>query len=285
MRGFSALARLRSIQGDRLGMQESTKIIEELRPKDVIHAQALCQRMSVRTLAADKTRMEEVHFWVKQAGVRFDTLSDITSLGLIGRIQFQTCLNVAHILTRLKTQNPKAYSLADVHHYLARQEKFFEAHELIGWLIEIWVVRALMYHVEGKVEDARRMIERALSASAPRGYFRIFLDEADLMRPLLESVQARQNDKEVSTFVRRLLDAMPGESVRAEPVEGREDMLSDRELEVLRLLATGESYKEMGQQLFLSLNTVQFHIKGIYRKLLVNKRMEAIEKARELNLI
>jgi LuxR family transcriptional regulator, maltose regulon positive regulatory protein len=73
--------------------------------------------------------------------------------------------------------------------------------------------------------------------------------------------------------------------VRAEPANGREDVLSDRELEVLKLLAAGESYKEIGQKLYLSLNTVQFHIKSIYRKLSANKRVQAIGKAREMHLI
>ena len=62
-------------------------------------------------------------------------------------------------------------------------------------------------------------------------------------------------------------------------------MLSERELEVLRNLARGLSYEEIGKQLFLSLNTIQFHVKSIYRKLLVNKRVHAIEKAREMSLI
>ena len=61
--------------------------------------------------------------------------------------------------------------------------------------------------------------------------------------------------------------------------------MSERELEVLHYLARGLTYEEIGQQLFLSLNTIQFHVKNIYRKLLVNKRVQAIEKAREMNLI
>lgn len=78
---------------------------------------------------------------------------------------------------------------------------------------------------------------------------------------------------------------MPGGSakVRASLVDG--EILSDREIDVLRCLAAGPSYKVIGQQLFLSLNTVQFHIKSIYRKLSVNKRVQAIEKARDMNLI
>jgi LuxR family maltose regulon positive regulatory protein len=64
-----------------------------------------------------------------------------------------------------------------------------------------------------------------------------------------------------------------------------EALLSERELEVLRLLAKGLTYEDIGRQLFLSLNTVQFHVKNIYGKLLVNKRVQAIEKAREMNLL
>jgi len=62
-------------------------------------------------------------------------------------------------------------------------------------------------------------------------------------------------------------------------------LLSERELEVLRDLAHGMTYEEIGRQLFLSLNTIQFHVKNIYSKLLVNKRVQAIEKAREMNLL
>lgn len=285
MRVYSALARLCSIQGDWSGMLDSIKILEANWQEGAIYAQALRHRWSVHDPAANQTRLEEAHHWVAQEGVRFSALPDINSVDLVNRIHFQTCLSAAHILARLAARNTQAYSLLDVHKYFARQEKFAEAHELFGWLIEIWIVRALMYHVEKKSEDAHRMIQLALRASTPRGYFRIFLDEADLMRPLLESVEPRLKDNNLAAFVKRLLEAMPGESVKIKPALAHEEILSDRELEVLSLLAAGQSYKEIGQQLFLSLNTVQFHIKNIYGKLLVNKRMQAIEKAREMQLI
>jgi ATP/maltotriose-dependent transcriptional regulator MalT len=82
-----------------------------------------------------------------------------------------------------------------------------------------------------------------------------------------------------------VLEAMPEESPNGKTNRVDEERLSDRELEVLRLLAAGQTYKEIGQQLFLSLNTVQFHIKSIYGKLSVNRRVQAIEKAREKKLI
>ena len=77
------------------------------------------------------------------------------------------------------------------------------------------------------------MIRTALSAAAPRGYFRIFLDESDLLRPLLESFEAGPPDNDLSAFVKRLLESMPGESPKGSTTRLDEGILSDRELEVL----------------------------------------------------
>jgi LuxR family transcriptional regulator, maltose regulon positive regulatory protein len=183
IRGYSALARLRSIQGDWTGMLESLNMLEETRPETVIYAQALRHRLSVRDWAANETSLEEAHLWVARAAISFNNIPDITGVDPASRISFQTYLSAAHILTRLALRHPQAYSLLDVHTYLARQESFANTHELVGWLVEIWIVRAVMYHVEGKAEDAHQMIQAALSASAQRGYFRIFVDEGGLVRP------------------------------------------------------------------------------------------------------
>jgi len=129
----------------------------------------------------------------------------------------------------------------------------------------------LMFQAEGKADDARRMIQSALEASAPRGFFRIFLDEGLILRPLLESTGRFLKAPDLAAYVKRLLDAMPEVSAKVTAAPKGAETLSERELDVLRLLAAGESYKEIGQKLFLSLNTVQFHVKSIYRKLGVNQ--------------
>jgi LuxR family maltose regulon positive regulatory protein len=285
LRCYSALSRLRLVQGDWEGMLENVQVLEESWSQFVFYAQALRHRLSTRQPFADQSSFDAARSWVKQQIGRFEDLPDFASVDPVSEIYFHARLNVAHILTRLTARNPKDFSLLEVHNQLARHEKLAEAHVLLGWLVEIWIVRALMYQVEGRAEEARRMIQAALRASAPRGYFRIFLDEGDLLRPLLESVEPHLKDKDLSAFVKRLLEAMPGESgeVKADPRDA--NILSDRELEVLRLLSAGEAYKEIGQKLFLSLNTVQFHVKSIYRKLSVNKRVQAMEKAREMKLI
>jgi LuxR family maltose regulon positive regulatory protein len=285
MRGYSAMARVRFIQGDWTGMLESIKILEETRSDVAIYAQALRHRLAAHDWIANKNSLEEAQLWVTQTAVNFRNLPDITGVDPVSRIHFQVYLSTAHILTRLAVRNPKAYSLLDVHIYLARQERFADTHQLVGWLVEIWLVRALMYQVEGRTEDAYNLIQMALSASAPRGYFRIFLDEGDLLRPGLESVASRLKDNELSAYVKRLLEAMPEGLVKGKTKPIDEERLSERELEVLRLLAAGLNYEEIGRQLFLSLSTIQFHVKNIYGKLQVNKRIQAVEKAREMNLL
>jgi len=286
IKGFSTLARLRSIQGDRAGMTENLKLLEEVRPECVLYAQALHHRLSLNVPVASESDLEEARAWAARDAVNFNDLPDITGVDPISETRFRAYINAAHVRARLTAQDPASNPLADVHAYLDRQEKFAEAHDLIGWKIEIWILRALMNQVEGKTDDARRAIESALEASAPLGFFRLFLDEGRILRPLLESTLRGLKAPDLAAYVKRLLDAMPEEStkVTAAPTTGVEN-LSERETDVLRLLANGQSYKEVGQRLFLSLNTVQFHVKSIYRKLAVNKRLQAVEKAREMRLI
>lgn len=285
IKGYSSLARLRSIQGDQAGMMENLKLLEEIRPECVLYAQTLYHRLSLNAPLASNSDLEEARAWVERESVNFNDLPDITGVDPTSDTRFRTYLGAAHILTRLAAQNPSSDPLVDVHVYFARQEKFAETRGLKGWQIEIWIARALMYHVEGKADDARRMIQAALEAAASRGYFRLFLDEGRLLRPLLESTLRHLKDRDLFAYIERLLEAMPGDSAKVKTDAADEAMLSSREIEVLRHLADGQSYKEIGERLFLSLNTVQFHIKSIYRKLSVNKRLQAIEKAHEMKLI
>jgi LuxR family maltose regulon positive regulatory protein len=93
-------------------------------------------------------------------------------------------------------------------------------------------------------------------------------------------------------YVSRLLTALEGEEGPSEPAPPPAasglvplvEPLSDRELEVLRLLGTSLSTSEIGDELFISVNTVRSHVKSIYGKLNVHRRYEAVGRARELGL-
>jgi LuxR family maltose regulon positive regulatory protein len=284
IKGYAALARLRSLQGDEAEMLESLNLLGEIRPECAPYARALRHRLSLNAPFADHARLEAARAWAAREAVNFNNLPDITGVDPISETHFRASINAAHVRARLAAQDSAPHSLADVRAYLDRQEKFTEERDLLGWQIEIWLLRALMYQAEGKVDAARRAMESALEASATHGFFRLFLDEGRILRPLLESAGRLLKSSDLAAYVERLLEAMPEESAKAAAPTGMEN-LSERETDVLRLLADGQSYKEVGQNLFLSLNTVQFHVKSIYRKLAVNKRLQAVEKARQMNLI
>jgi len=284
-KGFSTLARLGFAQGDPMGISESIKNLEQSLPGNTLFAQALRHRLSLRNPVPSRSALEQASLWAAQQAVDFGILPDITGVDPMSEISFRTYLSTAHVQTRLASHHDQANSLRDIHDFFARQERFAETHSLFGWLIEIWILRALMYHVDERTADARNMIEKALNASLPRGYFRLFLDEGDLLLPLLQSVRHSLKNEALSTFVKRLLEAMPGEALKNKTDLVNKEKLSDRELEVLQLLAAGLTYEEIGRELCLSLNTVQFHVKNIYGKLLVNRRVQAIQKARDMDLI
>jgi LuxR family maltose regulon positive regulatory protein len=153
----------------------------------------------------------------------------------------------------------------------------------LGNAIHILAVQAVVYHARGEPELAFAKLGQALELAEPEGYVRVFADEGAPMARLLRRMLTRSS---ASEYVRRLLEAL-GESVKIEPSIASKliDPLSQRELEVLRLIVEGATNKEIADELVLTVNTVKRHISNIFRKLEVSNRAQAIAQARELNLL
>jgi LuxR family transcriptional regulator, maltose regulon positive regulatory protein len=284
-KGYTALARLRAIQRDRPAMSEAVQTVEETWPERALYAQTLRHCLLLRHWPDDPDVRKDAQIWLNQSGIEFAELAVIHSVDSTGEAYFQTYLGAAHVLARLAKGKPGAYPLEDVHGYLERQQDFAEAHEFPGPVAEIAIARTLLHLAAGKKAEALKTLEGALSIAAHTGLFRVFVDEGETLQALLAQLKPRLRDESLIVYANRLLDALHGGPAKPETGEKHEVLLSERELDVLQNLARGLSYEEIGRQLFLSLNTIQFHVKNIYRKLLVNKRMQAIEKAREMNLI
>ena len=147
-----------------------------------------------------------------------------------------------------------------------------------GSLIEVRLVRALAHHALGDADAAAADLAAALTDGVPTGYCRLFLDEGQPMAELL----ARAAGSDVRTHAEHLLAA----AQRPSPARRvSEEGLSERELEVLRLLATELSGPEIARQLFVSVNTLRTHTKHIFSKLDVNTRRAAVRRAAELGLL
>jgi LuxR family maltose regulon positive regulatory protein len=154
-----------------------------------------------------------------------------------------------------------------------------------GWLIETFILEALAFDNEGETDRAIESIRKALSLAEPEGYFRLFIDQGKKIEELLEIVLAIYPDDESFSagYVSSLIKQINSES--SSNGQSIDEPLSDREIEVLRLLSAGFTNQAIADKLFVAIGTIKKHTHSIYQKLEVDSRTRAIKKARELNII
>jgi LuxR family maltose regulon positive regulatory protein len=174
---------------------------------------------------------------------------------------------------------------------LAVLEPLRQQMEARGWADErlnTMVLQAVAQHLRSEQAQAVQVLGEALALAEPGGFLRLFVDEGEPMAELL-SIAAAQGvrpdyaNKLLAAFDIRKKGERPPDFVRgAAPLV---EPLSPRELEVLSLIAQGLSNQAIGEQLFLALDTVKGHNRRIFDKLQVQRRTEAIARARELRLL
>jgi LuxR family maltose regulon positive regulatory protein len=149
-------------------------------------------------------------------------------------------------------------------------------------MIKGLVLTALAHHQLRHPDQALAALEQALALAQPGGYVRTFVDRGPPMASLLHQALGRSVAVD---DVQRLLGAFGPRAVPPTKRPRLVEPLSDRELQVLRLLATHLSNAEIGEQLFVSVNTVRFHARNIYAKLNVHARGDAVQRAKKLGLL
>ena len=156
-----------------------------------------------------------------------------------------------------------------------------------GWPVQVaaLVVDALAAEALGKGAEALRLIDQALDAAAPERVIRPFVAPGRYVRPLLEAVLERGTAQQV--FAAEVLTHMlPGKSATTSSLSPYYvEPLSDREIEVLRLLQGTATNEQIAQRLFISVNTLRSHMKSINRKLAASDRRDAVRRARELSIL
>jgi LuxR family maltose regulon positive regulatory protein len=173
-------------------------------------------------------------------------------------------------------------------------------------LIELLALRALALQTQAKSAESVAALERALTLAEPEGYIRTFVDEGEPMRLLIADCRLRigKRNGRLHAYVDKLLaafqDAKPGVDAleisnptplrfgdysQHSKIQNLTEPLSERELEVLRLIADGLSNHEIADKLIIGLGTVKTHINNIFGKLDVKNRTQAVARARELNLL
>jgi LuxR family maltose regulon positive regulatory protein len=170
------------------------------------------------------------------------------------------------------------------------------------WLrIKVYALQALAYQALGDSPQAMERLEQALSLAEPENYIRIFIDEGAPMAELLGRMKDEGGRRK--EYIRKLLLAFEkseegrvtgGGGVKTEipPFHPSSliphplvEPLTPRELEVLQLMAAGQSNQEIARALVVSVGTVKKHLSNIFGKLDATSRTQAVARAREFQLL
>jgi len=175
---------------------------------------------------------------------------------------------------------------------LSHLEEAARSNGRMGRLLEIMILTALAMQRMGNTAQADIALTECLTLAEPEGYLRIFLDEGQPMQKLLAKGLTHANPGPMRDYAIRLLsqfDAeksiIPAAQEKASPPGNLVEQLSERELEVLKLLRTDLNGPEIARELIISLSTLRTHTQNIYTKLGVNNRRAAVRRAEELDLL
>ncbi len=277
-RWCAAMARIRAAQGDLDGALDLLDQAERLYVANFSPNVRPIATRKVR-LWLNQGRLGEALDWARDQGLSAD--DDLSYLREFDHI------TLARVLLS-RYQGDRASSITEVMGLLERLLKAAEAGGRMGSVIEIMVLQALANHAQGDLPSALKPLQTALTLAEPEGYVRLLVDEGLSMAQLLLEAASRGV---MPGYIAKLLTAFEAQEQKHEPnsalspAQSLVDPLSQRELEVLRLIALGLSNMDIGKRLFLALDTVKGHNRKIFDKLQVQNRTEAIARARELGLL
>jgi LuxR family maltose regulon positive regulatory protein len=173
-----------------------------------------------------------------------------------------------------------------------------EQQERWSHVIEIKVLQALAHALRHKDQEALTVLAQAVHLAESEGYIRAFVDEGPAMATLLSRLRDQERKQGPTPYLDNLLTAFshritthaplpPGSGeprgyIREQPLI---EPLSERELEVLQLIAHGDSNQEIADRLVITLDTVKRHVTHIFEKLGVHNRVQVVARARTLGLL
>ena len=263
-----AMARIRQAEGDLGGALDLLNDAERLYVGDFFPNVRPVPALKARVWIA-QGRLGEALGWAREQGLSVD--DDLSYLREFEHIT----------LARMLLARSRGEPVHQVTRLLERLLLAAEEGGRTGRVTEILVLQALALQAPGHIPAALTCLERALTLAEPEGYVRVFVDEGPPIGSLLRAAEKQGTTR---NYVRRLLAAV-SQTRQDSPVrQALIDPLSERELDVLRLLGTELDGPAIARELMVSLNTVRTHTKNIYTKLAVTNRRAAVRRAAELDL-
>ena len=189
----------------------------------------------------------------------------------------------ARVLIAFGTEN----SLLQASELLAAIRHASEANYYTCQVIEVAILQAMVLEKQGRLPEALESLEQALALSEPGGFIRPFTELGQPMSALLVRLRSAVVGDNLATYIDRILASFPAQDTTSAACDQSPliEPLTDRELQVLRLLATELSIDEIASYLVVSPGTVRTHTRSIYSKLDVHRRSAAVFRGQELDLI
>ncbi|HEU4387331.1 MAG TPA: LuxR C-terminal-related transcriptional regulator [Blastocatellia bacterium] len=271
-----SLARVKWAQGDQPGARALAEQANEQLEQPMHQLFAIRARLEhLRLLLADGN-VEAATNWLRTSAPSSD--EEPTSWR---EAEF---VALARVLIALK-QPAKALEVLD------KLWKSASASKRTGSLIEIATVQAAAHHAAGNPDAAQENLGRALEMGEPETYTRVFVDEGDRIHEVLGQLYQTLKKRDISLgfsrdYVERLLLVVKATAPERSTAQGVTlvEEFSERELEVMRLIAAGLSNQEIADKLFVAVTTIKWHVTNIFGKLGVRTRTQAVAKAKHLNL-
>ena len=277
------LARIRQAQGDadasRTAIQEALRLALKYDVTELDDALVYAYRARLFLAGGD---VEAAAAWSRDCGLDAklqagELAADLAQPSLPYYVREIEYTSLARVYL---AQGKGEQALAVLRPLLATAERLGRT----GSVVEILALEALALQAQGQATPALATLSRALSLAEPEGYVRVFADEGAPMARLLGLAVGQGIRPAYAARLLAVLGAPLPEREWVTPTRLTEP-LSERELEVLRLLAAGLSNPEIANELVISENTVRSHCKSIFGKLNVHKRWEAAHRAQELGLL
>jgi LuxR family maltose regulon positive regulatory protein len=283
--GYILKSRLRQAKGDLAGAMEELQVLERAFPRSDTFTLTIRQ-IQVRLAMGDTEGASHLALpildWLGSEAKHAPTKPPVVVVEMAEAILSRVYLAQGDI--------EKALDLLDRLEATARPGGRF------GHLIEMHLLRSLALQKQNQGEAPALAIEslgQALALAEPEGYVLLFAEARPDVVPLLIGVMKDPDAPDpVKKYARKLLNILSREDKSTAslvedtgPADEMIEPLTDRELDVLRLIADGLKYEEIAKRLYISLNTVRFFVKGIYGKLNVNNRSKAIAQAHQYKLI
>ncbi|CAG0943426.1 partial HTH-type transcriptional regulator MalT, partial [Anaerolineae bacterium] len=273
-------ARLKTAQGDLEGALALLDEAQRLYIRSPLPDFCPISAMKARIWVA-QGRLTKALEWVREQGISVDDAPSYLR-------EFEHVTLARVLIARYKSDR----ETGSIHEAIGLVERLLQAAEeggRMGSVIELLTLLALARAAQGNITPALVPLERALTLAEPESYVRIFVDEGEAMRLLIEK-QSRNRDHPLSSYADKLLAAFtqPVAAPKSAIIHQKSDMiepLSERELEVLKLLRSELSGPEIARECMVSLSTVRTHTQNIYAKLGVNNRRAAVRRAEELDLL